>query len=236
MASMSGVLDRLVGQGVAVRTGDSRDGRVRRIEATPLVRVVIGRLVASRPEFDEEVLTKLRLEDLRALEQGMRAVSIEIVLARRASPSMISCGIWPWLSATSCCNGSPRTGVTAVSSNEPPRPRTSQMRAPPSRWSSQSPIVVEPVKAPCEAMSLLFQHRRYETARLAIEQRTPRRRLLPVVGAGLDCHPTRSCGEVVTARGGASTQAEDDRIRFPEAPLLRGRRGSDRSSQLILTD
>ena len=78
MASMSGLVDRLVAQGVAVRSEDPLDARVRRVKATPLGRTVVRRLVSGRPELNFEILTRLSLEDLRALEQGMRAVDAEV--------------------------------------------------------------------------------------------------------------------------------------------------------------
>lgn len=75
MASMSGVIDRLVAQGVAVRSEDPDDHRVRRIHTTPKGTEVARRLVVSRPEFHDRVLRGLSIEDLSALEQGIRAVS-----------------------------------------------------------------------------------------------------------------------------------------------------------------
>lgn len=77
LASMSGLVDRLVAQGAAARSQDARDGRVRRVEATPLGRSLVRRLMASRPELSTDILTRLPLADLRALEQGMRAVHAE---------------------------------------------------------------------------------------------------------------------------------------------------------------
>lgn len=78
MASMSGLLDRLVSQGVATRSEDPRDHRVRKVRATPLGRTIVRRLVASRPEFNASILAGLPLEDLHALAQGMRAVGAEL--------------------------------------------------------------------------------------------------------------------------------------------------------------
>ena len=83
MASVSGLVDRLVSQGVAVRSEDAQDLRVRRIHATGLGRSVVRQLVASRPELHLGVLDRLRLEDLRALEQGMHA----LVKALGATPA-----------------------------------------------------------------------------------------------------------------------------------------------------
>lgn len=75
LASMSKVLDRLIAQGLALRSTDAKDQRVRRVHATPLGRAVVRQLMASRPELGEDVLGRLNVNDLRALEQGMRAVS-----------------------------------------------------------------------------------------------------------------------------------------------------------------
>lgn len=75
MASMSGVIDRLVAQDVAVRSEDPDDHRVRRVHATSKGIEVVRRLVVARPEFHDRVLTGLSIEDLSALEQGIRAVS-----------------------------------------------------------------------------------------------------------------------------------------------------------------
>lgn len=74
MASMSTMVDRLVAQGVAHREVDRNDQRVRRLRATPRGRQVLQRLAGMRPEFALDVLTRLSLPDLRALEQGVRAV------------------------------------------------------------------------------------------------------------------------------------------------------------------
>jgi DNA-binding MarR family transcriptional regulator len=78
MASMSGLLDRLEAQGMVARSSDPDDARVRRIRATELGRSAMRRLVASRPEYADDILARLPLEDLRALAQGMTAVGKEL--------------------------------------------------------------------------------------------------------------------------------------------------------------
>ena len=78
MASMSGLLDRLVARGVAEKTNDPTDQRVRTVRATPLGRTVVQKLVAARPEFDDTILAGLSLAELRALELGMAAISREL--------------------------------------------------------------------------------------------------------------------------------------------------------------
>jgi len=75
LATMSGVLDRLVGRGVAARTDDPDDQRVRRVRATPLGRAVVRGLVARRPEFDDDVLAALTVDELAGLERGMSAIA-----------------------------------------------------------------------------------------------------------------------------------------------------------------
>ena len=78
MASMSGLLDRLVAQGMAARSSDPHDARVRRVHATELGRSAMRRLVATRPEFGNDILMHLPLDDLRALAQGMTAAGAEL--------------------------------------------------------------------------------------------------------------------------------------------------------------
>jgi DNA-binding MarR family transcriptional regulator len=78
MASMSGLLDRLEAQGMVARSSDPDDARVRRIRATEHGRSAMRRLVASRPEYADDILARLPLEDLRALAKGMTAVGKEL--------------------------------------------------------------------------------------------------------------------------------------------------------------
>lgn len=85
MASMSGLLDRLVAQGAATRSTDPHDQRVRRVHATPFGSSVVQRLAVARP-FRRDILSTLRTEDLRALEQGFRAVSERIALMSESDP------------------------------------------------------------------------------------------------------------------------------------------------------
>ena len=76
LASMSGLIDRLVAQGAAMQ--DEKDGRVRRVHATPLGRALVRRLVSDVPELSSELLKRLPLEDLQALERGLLAVYAEV--------------------------------------------------------------------------------------------------------------------------------------------------------------
>jgi DNA-binding MarR family transcriptional regulator len=85
MASMSGLLDRLEAQGMIARSSDPNDARVRRIHATELGRSAMRRLVASRPEYADDILMRLPLDDLRALAQGMAAIGVALERLHRES-------------------------------------------------------------------------------------------------------------------------------------------------------
>lgn len=74
LASVSGLIDRLEGHGMVERVEDERDHRVRRVLVTPLGRKTVHRLVSAQSQLSRDPLEKLELGDLRALEQGMRAV------------------------------------------------------------------------------------------------------------------------------------------------------------------
>ncbi|KZX20569.1 MarR family winged helix-turn-helix transcriptional regulator [Rathayibacter tanaceti] len=78
MPSMSKLVDRLAASGLVVRETDHADQRVRRIHATDLGRSVVRELMAARPELGEDVLARLSLEELKALETGLRAISREL--------------------------------------------------------------------------------------------------------------------------------------------------------------
>lgn len=78
MASMSGLLDRLVAHGMAERSEDPDDARVRRVRATEVGRSAMRRLVATRPEYRDDILLGVPLDDLRALARGMAAVAAEL--------------------------------------------------------------------------------------------------------------------------------------------------------------
>jgi DNA-binding MarR family transcriptional regulator len=74
LATMSGIVDRLESQGMAERSLDPQDQRVRRISATPLGLQTVQRLVAARPELSGSPLGLLAIDDLRALTRGVRAL------------------------------------------------------------------------------------------------------------------------------------------------------------------
>jgi DNA-binding MarR family transcriptional regulator len=78
MPTISKLVDRLVGQGLVERRATDGDQRVRLLVPTALGRAVVAQTLAARPELGGDVLARLSLEELRALEIGMRAVSREI--------------------------------------------------------------------------------------------------------------------------------------------------------------
>ncbi len=74
LASMSGMVDRLVDHGMVERTEDPEDRRVRRLTVTGAGGDVIRGLVSTAGTMPTPVLQRLTLDDLRALVQGIRAV------------------------------------------------------------------------------------------------------------------------------------------------------------------
>jgi DNA-binding MarR family transcriptional regulator len=74
VATMSGVIDRLVEHGVVVRTEDPADRRVRRLTVTPEGSEMIRGLLSTTGTIPVPVLERMGVDDLRALVQGLRAI------------------------------------------------------------------------------------------------------------------------------------------------------------------
>lgn len=74
LATVSGIVDRLVGHGVVERVPDERDRRARRLVATPRGREIIQSLLVEADGFRRAAMCRLELADLRALVQGMEAL------------------------------------------------------------------------------------------------------------------------------------------------------------------
>jgi DNA-binding MarR family transcriptional regulator len=74
LASMSGIVDRLVDHGMVERTQDTDDRRVRRLSVTEEGAQVIQGLLSSAGAMPAAVLQRLALADLRALVRGVTAV------------------------------------------------------------------------------------------------------------------------------------------------------------------
>jgi DNA-binding MarR family transcriptional regulator len=73
VASMSGLVDRLVEHGMVSRGEDPTDRRVRRLTVTPEGSATIRSLLSSAGTMPTPVLRRLAIEDLRALVQGILA-------------------------------------------------------------------------------------------------------------------------------------------------------------------
>lgn len=73
VASMSGLVDRLVEHGMISRGEDPSDRRVRRLTVTPEGSATIRNLLSSAGKMPTPVLRRLSIEDLRALVQGILA-------------------------------------------------------------------------------------------------------------------------------------------------------------------
>jgi len=73
VATMSGLVDRLVEHGMVARGEDPSDRRVRRLTVTPEGSATIRSLLSSSGTMPTPVLRRLAVEDLRALVQGILA-------------------------------------------------------------------------------------------------------------------------------------------------------------------
>ena len=74
VATMSGILDRLVDHGIVQRVEDAHDRRVRRLVVTAAGSSTIRELLSAAGTMPTPVLHRLALPDLRALVQGVLAV------------------------------------------------------------------------------------------------------------------------------------------------------------------
>ena len=74
LASMSGIVDRLVQHGMVERAEDPKDRRVRRLSVTAAGSETIRSLLSSAGTLPTPVLERVATEDLRALLKGIRAV------------------------------------------------------------------------------------------------------------------------------------------------------------------
>lgn len=74
LATVSGIVDRLVAHGVVERVPDERDRRARRLVATDRGREIIQSLMVEADGFRRAAVARLDIEDLRALVQGLEAL------------------------------------------------------------------------------------------------------------------------------------------------------------------
>jgi DNA-binding MarR family transcriptional regulator len=71
LATLSGMIDRLVVQDLVVRTEDLRDRRVRRIGLTRTGAELIGSIITAGAEKQRRLLSRLSAEELRVVGQAM---------------------------------------------------------------------------------------------------------------------------------------------------------------------
>lgn len=74
VATMSGLVDRLVEHGMVQRSDDPSDRRVRRLGVTDLGSASLRSLISSHNTMPTAVLERLADDDLRALVQGLVAL------------------------------------------------------------------------------------------------------------------------------------------------------------------
>ena len=74
VATMSGLVDRLVEHGMVKRRDDPADRRIRRLSVTPAGSATLRSLVSSSNSMPPQVLAQLADDDLRALVQGLLAL------------------------------------------------------------------------------------------------------------------------------------------------------------------
>lgn len=82
-ATVSGIVDRLVGAGMVERHADPTDGRVRVLTPTEAGTATLRLLLTSPMDDEIQVLAALDVDDLRALVRGMWALADA---ARRLAP------------------------------------------------------------------------------------------------------------------------------------------------------
>ena len=71
LATLSGMIDRLVAHDLVVRREDPRDRRVRRITLTPAGTDLIGTIITAGAEKQRRLLDRLDTAQLRVVEQAM---------------------------------------------------------------------------------------------------------------------------------------------------------------------
>ena len=74
VATMSGLIDRLVEQGMVARKDDPDDRRVRRLSVTDSGSAILRSLISSGNTMPPQVLDRLADADLLALVQGLAAL------------------------------------------------------------------------------------------------------------------------------------------------------------------
>jgi DNA-binding MarR family transcriptional regulator len=72
LASLTGIVDRLIAADLVTRREDPQDRRVRRIELTDAGRQIVDRLMTAGAEHQRRLLDRLSLDELAIIEQAMQ--------------------------------------------------------------------------------------------------------------------------------------------------------------------
>jgi DNA-binding MarR family transcriptional regulator len=100
LATLSGMIDRLVAHDLVARREDTRDRRVRRITLTPAGADLIGTIITAGAEKQRRLLDRLDTPQLRVVEEAMsllvRAASEEFSAADElgTDKATATCGAW----------------------------------------------------------------------------------------------------------------------------------------------
>jgi DNA-binding MarR family transcriptional regulator len=86
LATLTGIIDRLVAQNLVARREDPRDRRVRRLELTPAGAALVDRVVTAGEEYQQRLLQRL---DPGAL--AVVANAFDLILAAAVSPDEAAC-------------------------------------------------------------------------------------------------------------------------------------------------
>jgi DNA-binding MarR family transcriptional regulator len=81
LATLTGIVDRLVGQHLVSRREDPRDRRVRRLELTPTGAELVDRVITAGEEHHQRLLQRLDLPDLEIV-----AHAFDLILGATATP------------------------------------------------------------------------------------------------------------------------------------------------------
>ncbi|MGP9662371.1 MarR family winged helix-turn-helix transcriptional regulator [Arthrobacter sp. AOP36-C1-22] len=75
LATVSGIVDRLVSHGVVERAPDERDRRSRRLVATDHGREMLHAVLIDADRYRKAAMARMPVADLRALVQGLEALT-----------------------------------------------------------------------------------------------------------------------------------------------------------------
>lgn len=79
LATVSGLVDKLVESGMVERVPNEHDLRVQNLVATDLAQRTLHDLAARSGQLQMDALRRIPVDDLRALAQGLRALAIVIL-------------------------------------------------------------------------------------------------------------------------------------------------------------